>query len=210
MENRFIGNIRSALAGSADKTELRSLEMEVPVFANPGERFRAELEAVNGRCFMERSSDSLKNSLITYIRELGINTLVFYDNDILKTESLLEESAFPEGVKIFPGKPGRDTALRGDAGITGAYKLIAESGSIVMLSGTPGGRFGSLLPRHHIVLASDKQIISTFHETGEDEIFRDAPWSVLISGPSRTADIEQKIILGVHGPLTLAVFILCG
>ena len=98
-------------------------------------------------------------------------------------------------------------AARGDdlVGITGAFCAIAETGTLMLLSGahTPGAT--SLLPETHIAIVPVTRIVRGMEdawallraERGENFMPRAVNF---ISGPSRTADIEQTLVLGAHGP----------
>jgi L-lactate dehydrogenase complex protein LldG len=93
-------------------------------------------------------------------------------------------------------------------GITGCYCAIAETGTLVFTSGsdTPTATF--LLPETHVAIVCSGQIVA-----GMEEAFarlrtepRAMPRAVnLVSGPSRTGDIEQTIVLGAHGPRRLHI-----
>lgn len=88
------------------------------------------------------------------------------------------------------------------AGITSADYALADTGTLVMFSSREEARLISLLPPCHIALVPRDRVL-----TGLDELFSIAPEPasrsssmVLITGPSRTADIEQILVRGVHGP----------
>lgn len=92
-------------------------------------------------------------------------------------------------------------------GISGVDAAIAESGSMVVASGSDRGRLASLLPPVHIALLPADRIVRTLpeafdrlHEQYGDRIFTDRSNITVITGPSRTADIELSLTLGVHGP----------
>ena len=94
-------------------------------------------------------------------------------------------------------------------GLTGAEAAFAESGSIVVRSGPGRPRMASLIPLVHIVLLpADRIFRSQIHwmETGDVDL-AGAANVVYVTGPSRTADIEQQINLGVHGPRAVHVVI---
>jgi L-lactate utilization protein LutC len=99
-----------------------------------------------------------------------------------------------------------------DLAITGCNYLLADTGAALILSGTVSGRLGSLLPPHHLVIANVSQIYHCFSKLLENNEHRDsieqAGTSILISGPSRTADIEKTLVKGVHGPVSLTYFII--
>jgi L-lactate dehydrogenase complex protein LldG len=88
-------------------------------------------------------------------------------------------------------------------GITGAFCAIAETGTLMLLSGPETPATVSLLPETHVALVPLARIAARM-EDGWDWLRRDLgtlPRSVnFISGPSRTADIEQTVTLGAHGP----------
>ena len=96
-----------------------------------------------------------------------------------------------------------------DFGITSADFALADTGTLVMLSSRQEARMVSLLPPVHIAVVPRERIL-----TGLDELFTLLPdpssatsSMVLITGPSRTADIEQILVRGVHGPGEIHVVI---
>ncbi len=96
-----------------------------------------------------------------------------------------------------------------DIGITSADYALADTGTLVMLSSPREARLISLLPPAHIAVLPRQRIL-----TGLDELFSLLPnpaeqtsSMVLITGPSRTADIEQILVRGVHGPGQITVLI---
>ena len=89
-----------------------------------------------------------------------------------------------------------------DVGITSADYALADTGSLVMLASPAEARLVSLLPPVHIAVVPVARVLS-----GLDELLTILPHPaeqtssmVLITGPSRTADIEQILVRGVHGP----------
>jgi L-lactate dehydrogenase complex protein LldG len=95
--------------------------------------------------------------------------------------------------------------VRGDdaVGITGAFCAIAETGTLMLLSGAPTPSAVSLVPETHIAIVRSARIVRTMEDAWQ--LLRDEcealPRAVnFVSGPSRTADIEQTVTLGAHGP----------
>ncbi len=91
-------------------------------------------------------------------------------------------------------------------GVTGVDACLAATGSLVIATGVGKPRVASLLPPVHIAIVRPGQIIADFetwvalqHRNGPDD-FRAQASQVVISGPSRTADIAMQLILGMHGP----------
>jgi L-lactate dehydrogenase complex protein LldG len=96
----------------------------------------------------------------------------------------------------------RDACAASDIGITSADYALAETGTLVMLSSQQEARLVSLLPPVHVAVLPRSRILANL-----DELLSLLPKPaeqtssmVLITGPSRTADIEQILVRGVHGP----------
>jgi L-lactate dehydrogenase complex protein LldG len=118
------------------------------------------------------------------------------------------------------GLPGVESGITGrdrmqercavvDVGISSADYMLADTGTLVMLSSAQEARLVSLLPPAHIAVAPLERML-----TGLDELFTLLPRPaeqtssmVLITGPSRTADIEQILVRGVHGPGQITVIL---
>lgn len=101
---------------------------------------------------------------------------------------------------------------KADIGVTLANYGIAETGTVVLSTGPGRSRVVGLLPPVHLVLLPAANIKQTrndvFTELHSADIQTDRPsYTVLITGPSRTADIEGDLTLGVHGPQKLYVLI---
>ena len=98
-----------------------------------------------------------------------------------------------------------------DAGITACEAIISQTGSILVSSGTCGGRGLSILPHVHIVIARVDQIVPTLSDALDAAKQRYAgrlpSMLSFITGPSRTGDIERILVLGAHGPKELFLFL---
>ena len=96
-----------------------------------------------------------------------------------------------------------------DAGISECDALVAQTGSVLLTSRSAGGRALSVLPPHHVVLARRAQIVRDLPQAfallraryGENY----PSFISLITGPSRTGDIERILVLGAHGPKRLTI-----
>ena len=111
-------------------------------------------------------------------------------------------------------QPYETAALeRCDAGISGCDGLVAQTGGIVVTAASAGGRALSVLPPHHVVIASRSQLVGDLTDAfalarkryGEVPAFLS-----FITGPSRTGDIERILVLGAHGPKRLTVLLIEG
>ena len=126
---------------------------------------------------------------------------------------LLEQCGIARLAGVRSGITDRDQLRQlcatADVGITCADYALADTGTLVMISSLQEARMISLLPPEHIAVVPSQRILS-----GLDELFSLVPEPaslsssmVLITGPSRTADIEQILVRGVHGPGVLTVLV---
>ena len=119
-----------------------------------------------------------------YLRECGLLKMPGVESGVTDREQLRAASA---------------TA---DIGITSADYALADTGTLVMLSSPQEARLISLLPPIHLAVFSHERILSSLDEllTRLPQPAKQTSAMVLITGPSRTADIEQILVRGVHGP----------
>lgn len=99
-----------------------------------------------------------------------------------------------------------------DVGITGCDALVAQTGSVVLTSRHGGGRALSVLPPHHLVIARRAQLLADLpaaYDKLHQTYVNDWPsLMTVITGPSRTGDIERILVLGAHGPKKLTVLLM--
>jgi L-lactate dehydrogenase complex protein LldG len=107
------------------------------------------------------------------------------------------------------GSSSRDEQAAAEIGITGCDAAVAETGSLVLLSGPGRSRAVSLLPPVHLAIVRRGNIVATLAEAFSrlDALLPSAACCSVITGPSRTADIELTLTLGIHGPGRLIVVI---
>lgn len=173
---------------------------EVPLEARIASML-ARVEALAGKAYRSRDPLALVAAAIEgktavasnnpYLASLGITRLPGVTTSITDRDRL------------------RELCATADVGITSADYALADTGTLVMLSSPREARLISLLPPAHIAIVPRDRIL-----TGLDELFtvlpRPAEQSssmVLITGPSRTADIEQILVRGVHGPGQITVIV---
>ncbi len=116
------------------------------------------------------------------------------------------------GIRIEARPPRRDESSGADRlGITGCFCALAETGTLVLLSGPDTHSSTHLLPETHVALVPASRIVRDMEDAFA--LMRSErgslPRSVnMVSGPSRTADIEQTIVLGAHGPYRVHIVII--
>lgn len=97
-----------------------------------------------------------------------------------------------------------------DVGITSTRGGIAETGSLILWPSADEPRLMSLVPPIHVAVLYASELYSTFHEAMLAQRWHEGmpTNALLVSGPSKTADIEQILVYGVHGPKELIVLVL--
>ena len=174
--------------------------------------FKTSLEAVNGHCVVARTELEIIQALTRIITELKnsqLNPRRIALSDAKQLEHQVGLVAVQMEVTIAPSS----SDLFGiDIGITLAQAAIAETGTLVLDSSRERNRLISLVPPVHIAILEAANLYSTLGETlaalqSDDEI---SPVVTFITGPSRTADIELTLAIGVHGPQELYVIIYDG
>jgi L-lactate dehydrogenase complex protein LldG len=113
--------------------------------------------------------------------------------------NLVDDFAANAAVAGFVVHRGEPPQIEG-AGVSSAMYALADTGSVVLAASPDEPRAASLLPNVHLTLVSEDVILP-----GLEELFAavgdDLPSSLaIVTGPSRSADIEQLLTIGVHGP----------
>lgn len=168
------------------------------------EQFCTALEKLNGKTCRAKS----KHDAREYVSKLLAGRPAIASNAPLLAEC---------GITSIPGvetgftdrRELRERCATYPVGITSATFGLAETGTLVMFSSTEEARLVSLLPPLHVAILPRERLL-----TGLDELFTLVPepaektsGMVFITGPSRTADIEQFLVRGVHGPGEIHVVI---
>ncbi len=171
--------------------------------------FESRLGALKGELYRVRDKRAAASRVLALVEGAGGGRCLAH------SDPLIEEvvSSRPELSRIVD----RDASEPLDspsfaayaAGISTADFLVARTGSVVLRSSRAGGRRLTVLPPLHIVLARSAHLVLSLEDTLED-LHADGSWSyaAIVSGPSRTADIEKVLVLGAHGPKKLAVVLL--
>ena len=188
------------------------------------EQFRREFERVGGVFHRVREVVVAADAIAVIARDRGLRRIVTWDADALGgdlaaelTRRGLEAHAMPRDLPDAEGR-SRIRALVGgaDLGVTGADLVIAETGSLLLVSDAGRPRSTSLLPACHVALFDRRALVESLVQVGVFlEAWHEGPVSAargavitLITGPSRTADIELTLTRGVHGPKEVhAVFV---
>lgn len=160
--------------------------------------FTERLEAVAGLCH-DGDAAGVVADLIAHHRPRTIAA-----SDAAAVRALCELPVL-RSEHWLPADATKEQLFAADLGITTAQWGIAETGTVVLDSATERHRLPSLLPPVHIVLLPKSRVLATLGELLKTVGRPLPPALTLITGPSRTADIELQLVLGVHGPRELHV-----
>lgn len=164
--------------------------------------FARELTDVGGKFVYCDGEISVIENLIALVEELGVTKIYAWEPSV---SVLLKHYGFPflASDKDFE---------QAEVGITACEALIARNGSVMISNANEAGRRLSVYPSIHIVLAKASQLVMDIrHGLAQlkDRYPTYLPSMIsTITGPSRTADIEKKIVMGAHGPKELYVFLI--
>jgi L-lactate dehydrogenase complex protein LldG len=176
--------------------------------ADPVTRFRDEFAAAGGFAHVVADAVAAGEVVVTLLRERSVRRVLRGAGAVLDSLDLSEQLKIA-GLEIIStassaGAYCRDDFFAAEAGISGVDYLIAETGSIVLLSHTEQPRSLSLLPPIHIAVAHRDQLLPDLFDLFEARLWADRgglPSCLsLITGPSKTGDIELRLVTGVHGP----------
>lgn len=203
-KERMLKKVRQALL---EKQEHPHPEFEdSPLYKDEEESldvtFASAFTAVSGKFIYCDGEIAIIENLIALVEELGISKIYAWESAV---QTLLGQYGFPIIMN--------DTHfLEAEVGITSCEALIARNGSILLSSANTSGRRLSVYPPIHIVFAKSSQLVMDIkHGMAliKERYGMQLPSMIsTITGPSRTADIEKRLVLGAHGPKELYVFML--
>ncbi len=180
--------------------------------------FAAELQAAAGYAYAPSSPAEALDILLDIVRRQAAGAALAWDDEHLPLPGIRPALA-KAGVQVLdatlPVEPAARAARlaeldRAAVGITGALAGLADTGSLALDGGPGRGRVVSLLPPVHVALLPIAKLYPTMAAflAAHPDVTRQASNLVFVTGPSRTADIEQILTLGVHGPREIHVLLL--
>lgn len=218
--NNEVNNKSITLKTSQKSKVLRSAQHDIVETPNRSqstiiERFSQELDAL-GAEFVSCTEHELVEKVIARLHKLRVQKMITWDSirvgnvDLIK---YLDRAGFTLLDSNLPADEQYQEHLyslsQAEAGLTGAIAALADTGTLVVPGGFGRSLLSSLLPPIHLVVLRVADIYPSMTDwlnNGGKQLLKEVPSTTLISGPSRTADIEMTLTIGVHGPGQVIVF----
>jgi L-lactate dehydrogenase complex protein LldG len=205
----ILARIREGLRTPAPPMEVQTFTG--PIFEaveNPLQRFQQECKANLMECQLTANGADSAQSLAQVLQSLPDGEIFVQDDPTLRR--LMTATATARQIRWSSEGGPRE---KSQATITLADALIAQTGS-VFVSASCGGRGASVVAPAHIVYAFAKQLVPDLvtalrNATADGRLDKNS-YACVISGSSRTADIEKILVQGAHGPMRLVVIVETG
>ena len=202
----FLARVRAGLAGVA-ATELPEPRPRTPVSGDGRlfDRFAEELEKAGGAARWVNRQD-----LAAEVYEVAVAagaTAAVVSPDVEEFRDRVDRGLADAGCVPYPVT--RDAAAAAGLGVTGAVAGVCSTGSVLLRATPSSPRIASLLPAAHVAILHEAALVPGFEELFDllgDEL-RGANAAVLVTGPSRTSDIELTLVRGVHGPKSMTALV---
>lgn len=179
-------------------------------------RFTRELEPLGGTVHRVPSVEAATAVVVSLALDSGTEGVLAWSDEEIGVPGLAA-ALTGRGLRLVGQEVGPDATrqTRMDAlgecgvGITGADFGLADTGSLVLVSGPGRGRMASLLPPVHVAVLPVERLVWTLADAAATapDLATNGSNFVVITGPSRTADIEMTLTRGVHGPRDVHVVV---
>ena len=221
MREEVLGKIRAALNGSHQRnvSEVAAAQLSPAPASDNGqsvraaaiERFESELKKVGGQFYRAENEQAVRDYVLNLAASRGARLAVGWNCSVIR-ELGLPEALEGAGLEFIADTGSEDfvqKAIHAGLGISGVDYALADTGSLVVISGPGRARSASLVPPVHIALVKVEQVLADLNDLFPLLKKRGPLGSAIafITGPSRTADIEMTLVVGVHGPQQLHVIL---
>jgi len=202
----FLARARSGLAGVA-APPLPGTRPPTPASGDGRlfDRFAEELEKAGGTARWVNRQD-LSAEVYELAIEMGAAAAVVSD-DVDEFRERIDRGLADAGCAVGP--VSREAAAAADLGVTGAVAGVCSTGSVLLRAAPASPRIASLLPPAHVAILHEAVLVPGFEELFDvlGEQLLEANAAVLVTGPSRTSDIELTLVRGVHGPKRMTALV---
>jgi L-lactate utilization protein LutC len=181
-------------APALHSNQAENTQEQAPALQNKITQFTAELIVLGGHVYQTQNATQ---DIIEFLKSRGINKIHLepktLDKKILhKADIDFTHESDPQII----------------VGVTNAICGLADTGSILIVDGAGDPLKASLLPEIHIAVLNSSNILPSLPDAMP--LVKNTSAAVFITGPSRTADIEMTLTIGVHGPKEIHVFVVDG
>lgn len=208
MSNPVLENIRRSL-GRTPQASIGTCPAIYPS-RQPGsldsevQRFLEEVKKLSG-VGQRLAAPELEAAFKSLVVEQHIQKATVWETPDLR-QLRIAEILTSLGIQLVSPNASKYEMAQCDLGITEADYLLPETGTLVLSSSAEKPRAVSLLPRIHLAVVRPEMLRADMHQVFAES--KNNHYLVFITGPSRTADIELTVTLGVHGPKNLYVWLL--
>ncbi len=207
-EEQFLARVRAALADRGAPVDLPD-DLEVARVISDGVDLVATFtdRATQAKMHVHRAPDdaAVVEKVLEIVRGLGARSALVPAEDWPGREAVTARLA-AEGLTLHDPDDA-ESGFVADVGITGVAAAVAETGSIALVSGGPRRRLASLAVPHHIAVVRREQLVPDLLDWASRQPADMPAKQLLVTGPSKTADIELTLVMGVHGPKTEDIII---
>ena len=200
-QQAFLDRVRQAMPKKSEPADLPddlSVARVIKTDVDLVQTFLDRADQAKMNVYRVADEQALVKQVCDIIKKVEAKTAIVPAEPFPGREQIVEQLK-AENIRLQdPDEP--DIAFNTDVGITGVQTAVAETGSIHLVSGGTRRRLASLaVPCHIAILQADQILPDLLDWTAQDQTDR-AAGQVLVSGPSKTADIELQLVIGVHGP----------
>ncbi|MCB2211959.1 lactate utilization protein [bacterium] len=179
----------------------------------------AALNAVDSKLHFVPDDGNAASAILAILTDSGAKSVAYTDEEILVQSGLIDalndsglDLIEPPTADSTPGQVDAWTKrlAAADTGISSALGIAEETGSMLLAPRHPDQRAVSLLPVNHVAVLRADQVVPDIEALMRrwQEVGDTNGSAVFVTGPSRTADIEKELVLGVHGPQAVDVILL--
>jgi len=217
----ILHTIRKGLKGVSSEENFRkrnfsseALEIQATINKQRADlkaQFISELGNVNTKILEANDEDDIDKVILNLAKEKKLESFSIWETQYLK-DLKLKKNLRDKGLKLITAK-NKNRIADSNIGITEVDYAIADTGTLVLLANKYQPRSVSLLPPIHLAIIKEEKLVRDIKDLfiilkSKLEVGQEITnCMTFITGPSRTADIELNLTLGVHGPRELYVLV---
>lgn len=182
-------------------------------------RFREEVERLDGEVYGVKGDDAARDQVLALLEEAEATRIAswhFKHIPVKKLYTAIQAAGYTVDYPQIHGDDREAELARletAQVGLTGADAVIAATGTLVVTTGAGKSRVPTILPPVHIAVVRLNQFLPRLEDWVAQQreshmaTINETANACFITGPSRTADIEKQLVVGVHGPGKLQIVV---